>query len=488
MEEYFSVPVPTEDTECIGKLNADQRHAYDTVMNAITLKNGGAFFVDGPGGTGKTYLYRAILATIKGRGEIAIPTTTSGIAATLLHQGRSSHSTFQLPLKPDSSSSCTFTKGSKSGILLKHSSVIIWDEAPMTHRYQFEAVDRSLKDLMGNDLPFGGKIIVFGGDFRQVLPVVRNGTRAQMIDASLIRSPLWNHISVLQLRENMRSRHDNGFANFLLSIGNGDEPTISDDMIKLPSNMVIPTVADTSIDGLIDQIFPNLNEHIGDGNFMVERAIITPLNENADRINDKVIERFLGEGRTYYSFDSVPDDTRNLYQQEFLNSIVASGLPPHVLKLKPGVPLMLLRNIDPKNGLCKGTRLLCHSLKDHFIDAEILTGHARGNRVFLPRIPLKTAEDIRLPFEMVRKQFPVKLSFGLTINKSQGQTIPHVGIYLPDHVFSHGQLYVALSRGISENTTKITVDNGKIRGKEGVFTKNIVYKEVLLLLHSVSYI
>ncbi|XP_057250597.1 uncharacterized protein LOC130591339 [Beta vulgaris subsp. vulgaris] len=259
----------------------------------------------------------------------------------------------------------------------------------MTHRYQFEAVDRSLKDLMGNDLPFGGKIIVFGGDFRQVLPVVRNGTRAQMIDASLIRSPLWNHISVLQLRENMRSRHDNGFANFLLSIGNGDEPTISDDMIKLPSNMVIPTVADTSIDGLIDQIFPNLNEHIGDGNFMVERAIITPLNE------------MLIESMT--------------------------------------------RNIDPKNGLCNGTRLLCHSLKDHFIDAEILTGHARGNRVFLPRIPLKTAEDIRLPFEMP------------------------------------WELYVALSRRISENTTKITVDNGKIRGKEGVFTKNIVYKEVLLL-------
>ena len=119
-------------------------------------------------------------------------------------------------------------------------------------------------------------------------------------------------------------------------------------------------------------------------------------------------------------------------------------------------------------------------MKDHFIDAEILTRHAKGNRVFIPRIPLKTAEDIKLPFEMVRKQFPVKLSFGLTINKSQGQTIPHVGIYLPDHVFCHGQLYVGLSRGTSKNTTKIAIDNGKIKGKDGVFTKNIVYKEVLL--------
>ncbi|XP_010686086.2 uncharacterized protein LOC104900368 [Beta vulgaris subsp. vulgaris] len=110
MEEYFAVPVPTEDTDSIGKLNVNQRRTYDTVMNAITLKNGGAFFVDGPGGIGKSYLYRAILATVKRRDEIVIPTSTFGIAATLLHQGRTSHSTFQLPIKLDSSSSCTFTK------------------------------------------------------------------------------------------------------------------------------------------------------------------------------------------------------------------------------------------------------------------------------------------------------------------------------------------------------------------------------------------
>ncbi|XP_021748546.1 ATP-dependent DNA helicase PIF1-like [Chenopodium quinoa] len=117
---------------------------------------------------------------------------------------------------------------------------------------------------------------------------------------------------------------------------------------------------------------------------------------------------------------------------------------------------------------------------NHVIEAEIMTGHCKGTRVFIPRIPLKTAEDAKLPFEMIRKQFPVKLCFALTINKSQGQTIPHVGIYLPKHVFSHGQLYVALSRGTSQRMTKILVTNGSIQGKDGVFTKNVVYKEVLL--------
>ena len=81
---------------------------------------------------------------------------------------------------------------------------------------------------------------------------------------------------------------------------------------------------------------------------------------------------------------------------------------------------------------------------------------------------------------MTRKQISVKLSFALTINKSQGQTIPNVGVYLPDHVFTHGQLYVALSRGISKATTKILVKKGSIEGHEGVLTTNVVYKEILL--------
>ena len=85
-----------------------------------------------------------------------------------------------------------------------------------------------------------------------------------------------------------------------------------------------------------------------------------------------------------------------------------------------------------------------------------------------------------LPFVLIRKQFPVKLSFALTINKLQGQTIPNVGIYLPQHVFSHGQLYIALSRGVSQASTKVLIREGKIEGEESQFTRNVVYKDVLL--------
>jgi len=101
--------------------------------------------------------------------------------------------------------------------------------------------------------------------------------------------------------------------------------------------------------------------------------------------------------------------------------------------------------------MCKGTQLLCRDLFKNISDVEILTGNNARKRGFLPRINLKTNASSGLPFMLSRKQFSVRLSFAITINKSQGHTILNVGIYLPRHVFSHGQLYVALSRGVSQN-------------------------------------
>jgi len=113
--------------------------------------------------------------------------------------------------------------------------------------------------------------------------------------------------------------------------------------------------------------------------------------------------------------------------------------------------VILLRNLDPNNGLCNETRLIFRALQNNAIDAEIVgVQHAR-KRVFIPRPPLSPSDDISLPFKFKRKQFLVRLSFAMTINKSQGQTIPNVGIYLPEPMFSHGQLYVGLSRGIKIN-------------------------------------
>jgi ATP-dependent DNA helicase PIF1 len=103
-----------------------------------------------------------------------------------------------------------------------------------------------------------------------------------------------------------------------------------------------------------------------------------------DTINVKMIDRFQGEHMVYHSFDSAMDDPHNYYPLEFLNTLMPNGLPPHVLKLKIGCPIILLRNIDPVNGLCNGTRLVVRGFQRNSIDVEIVLGQHVGKRIFLP--------------------------------------------------------------------------------------------------------
>jgi ATP-dependent DNA helicase PIF1 len=136
---------------------------------------------------------------------------------------------------------------------------------------------------------------------------------------------------------------------------------------------------------------------------MISRIILSTKNEYVDMINNNMIERFTGEEQVYYSFDSVEDDTNNNYPMEFLNTLNPSGLPPHLPKLKLGCPIILLRNIDPANGLCNGTRLICRAFQRNVIDAEIVVGEHAGKRIFLLRIPLCPSDDNMFSFKMKRK-------------------------------------------------------------------------------------
>ena len=169
-----------------------------------------------------------------------------------------------------------------------------------------------------------------------------------------------------------------------------------------------------------------------------------------------------------------------MYPLEFLNSITPSGMPQHKLKLKPGCIVMLLRNLSLQNGLCNGTRLRVHSIRENVIDCEIITGVATGNRVLIPRVSLSPS-DTNLPFQLKRVQFPLRLSYAMTINKSQGQTFEKVGMYLRRPCFSHGQLYVAFSRARALQHVKVKVYPSLLQGYQRIlcFTKNVVFRQIL---------
>ena len=151
-------------------------------------------------------------------------------------------------------------------------------------------------------------------------------------------------------------------------------------------------------------------------------------------------------------------------------SITPTGMPPHRLNLKVGCTVMLLRNLCSKRGLCNGVRLKVLHIHTSLLHCEIITGSQCGKQVLIPKL--------NLPFTLQRIQFPLRLSYSMTINKSQGQTFNNVGIYLPVPVFYHGQLYVAFSRARTLYGVKVLLDQ-KERVNRNYITKNIVYKDIL---------
>ena len=160
-------------------------------------------FIDARGGTGKTFVLNAILAAVRSiptehGGSLVLATGTTGKAANLLHLGRTFHARFKAVLLPNSESVCNIDHQSILGNLIRMTKIIIIDEAPMLHRYQLEALDRTLRDLTDKDEPFGAKILVLSGDFRQCLPVVPGASRSAIVDASLNRSNLWRYFEIMQ--------------------------------------------------------------------------------------------------------------------------------------------------------------------------------------------------------------------------------------------------------------------------------------------------
>uniref|UniRef100_A0A0L8FX41 ATP-dependent DNA helicase n=1 Tax=Octopus bimaculoides TaxID=37653 RepID=A0A0L8FX41_OCTBM len=333
------------------------------------------------------------LGEVRQHQDIAVAVASSEIAATLLPGGRTAHSTFKLPLNLAASDmlSCNITKSSDQG------------------QRALEALDR-------------GVTLLLSGDFRQTLPVILKGTRADEVQACLKSSTLWHHVTILSL--NMRAQlhgdqMSKKFAQDILTIGDGKVPLDdAGEMEVWPFCSVV-----NSVDDLKHKVFPNFKENYLNHNWLYERAILAPKNVAVTKINQQLMHSLLGNLQTYKSVDRVPDTNEVVnYPPEFLNSSEPPGLPPHILSLKVGTPVMLLRNLEPPR-LCNGTWLVIKKMMSHVIEATILSGCGKA------------------------------------------------GLLLEEPCFSYGQLYVGCSRVGSKTNLFAYAPQGK--------TRNIVYSEVL---------
>ena len=490
----------------LATLKTSQRAVYDAVLAAVAKSDGARIFIDAPGGTGKTYTFNTILKALRSQGQIVLAVASSGIAAILLELGRTFHSRFKAErLHPSPNQRLNISAQTNLAKLLRRCKAIIWDEAAMGNKYHLEALDLTLRDFMGSidprltDVPFGGKTIILGGDFRQTLPIVKFSSRAQTVDMALTRSHLWSNFKSYKLRENMRIEkvrdallHRTAametemdaeaqlaeleeFAAWLLRLGNGTEPADDICTIALPPEQCLSEGCD--IDALAEWVYPDLATNCASPSWLGERAILAPYNSEVTAINDKLSSKFPGNEIICNSADAVtnPSDVR-FAPPELLNTFSPAGLPTHELCLKRNMPIMLLRNLSPSDGLCNGTRLLVKNvINGRMLEATIVTGSHAGNTVLIPRIKLSPDEDT-IGFEWSRLQFPVRVAFAMTINKAQGQTLARVGVYLEQPCFSHGQLYVAASRVGHPAHIRFAVaptEDGEYR------TANIVYHEAL---------
>nr|GEV19896.1 DNA helicase [Tanacetum cinerariifolium] len=277
----------------------------------------------------------------------------------------------------------------------------------------------SLRDIV--DRPsslFDGKSVLLGGDFQQTLPVKKGVSKMEIISSCISESALWPSFKFFMLNHNMRLAKPD------ISLEERRLDPENTSWVYVPPAYYLPP-HEQGLSKPINFIYDQSTLHTPSATSLQQKAIVCPKNEIADIINSKVLDMVAGESTIYMSQgEATPTgndgvEIEMLYPIEPLNTFKLLGFSPHQLELKVGALVMLLRNVNIVGGLCNGTRMIVRQLMMKLIEVQIITETRVGEKVFLYRIPL-IHNDPNLPFVLKRKQFPMKLCYAMTINKSQG--------------------------------------------------------------------
>ena len=285
------------------------------------------------------------------------------------------------------------------------------------------------------EMPFGGITVVLGGDLRQILHVIPQASRPEIVDAYITRSRLWRLATVFQLKQNMRinkgqteeeTKELSDFAKWVLDVGDGKiklhehlrDGHMEDD-ICIPERFCNPAL-DNSVDEMLRTTSPKFLENFQNPNYLSERSILTPTNLTVGHVNSVIVEKIPGEMSSYFSVDSAEYFPGTVLEQtahfplEYLGAINIPGLPLHQLKLKVRVVVMLMRNSNQTLGLCNGTRMMIIMVFKHCVQCEVISGAFKETRHFIPRMELSPTET-KLPFKMCRKQMPLQICYAMTV-------------------------------------------------------------------------
>ncbi|KAL3118683.1 hypothetical protein niasHT_006511 [Heterodera trifolii] len=496
--------------EQIGRLNPDQRAAFDAISTAIL---GGCdqklFFLEGAGGCGKTYFYNTLIKwCIAGKPPLygnanaqwvrdqelqrntVVAAASTGIAALLLIGGGTAHRHFYVPNDVSQETPPMLNFESAKAEQLRRAQLIIIDEISMLSNTVLDYIDRLLRDVCANGRPFGNKVVVLSGDWRQLTPVVEHGTREDQVGTSIKMGALFRLFKKISLTINMRTAAgEQSLRDWLEEIGNGMHRVGTENQGFTNQLRIPPELLVDDLDHTIHFCFPEalFDDPLANADAIAHNAILCPTNNDVQHINEVALGRMSGCGREFLSIDEPlePNEEMHNFRTDFnmetVHNEMPSGMPPHKLTIKVGTPVMLIRNLDVTQGLCNGTRLQVMRTSENNLFCRILTGPRAGaqNIIAIPQIQFeygRARHHRGLRFR--RLQFPVRLCFAMTINKAQGQTLQRMALVLNGRqCFSHGQVYVAMSRVTQMDGIRVYAPF--CQSGYGTHIENVVYHELL---------
>jgi hypothetical protein len=503
--------------------NHDQLNVYNAITNAVNGLTdedapGTFFFVKGQGGCGKTTIAKKIMAYTRSTGKIALGCASTGLAATLYDDFYTAHALFCYPvIKEDEKdesepAQCEFHKNEDRQELVSNAALIVWDEMICNHKELFEAAYRATNG-------FTGTVVVCMGDFRQIMPVLKQANRHEVGQSCITSSYLWYKFQVFSLSINMRlelmkvslrERRDTillnqdntlqeqieeltqqltnqtNYGEMILSIGEGrgdheDACVMHDcDQSGLQVYRIdsIPYYIETSVENALQFLYPtgfNMSA-------MIKCSILAATNEQVDTWNKRVQLLNSSETHVLESKDKLlqVDDPHayleNIINDEVFHKYVVNGVPPHQLHLKRGDICLVMRNLSKRLGLATNSRVIILNISQYCIRVQtVATPHRTAT---IPRIRFRFKIPGGASFEVTRTQFPLRLAYCMTYNKAQGQTLESVLLDITSPPFAHGHLYVALSRVTHYANIKVFC-NDKSIWENAPLLSNIVYPELL---------
>ena len=484
-----------------NKLNDDQRLAADKIINAIQdneFDMSELFFLNDSDDTSKIFVQNIVMTKLRSQQSIVLAVASFDIAATLLDGDQTAHARFKISLNFNNESICNIKKNTNRAALLKTAKLIFWDEALMQRKYDMLTVSRTLSDIcdVKKTVPFDDKMICFCDDFRQCLSVCPCKPRDTIIATCLLHSPFWKDVIILRLTINMRLRNPRlseqrrrdaaRFVVEMLKVDNATTTVISNDNDHDWVPWRRDFITNNTQTSLIRTIYSDLFRNLPNSDYLNERAILTVINVDVDRINTVCVKRIHDNLQLKYSVNEALNKAlHEKFPLESFHSYDEPSLSSHVLRLKINMSLMILRNLTP-SVQCNDTRMRLTRVTSHVLKTEIISGKCKDELILIPRIPLNSKNDENskdrrktVPCQFKRHQFSVRPVFVMTVNKSQDQSLRVVDIDIRSKkCFTHDQLYVALSKVTNMTNLFIITSNHDDRLPRQL--KNIQWKQMLL--------